>query len=195
MIRRLLLVSAVGALAAAALPAWADVAPAPAAPAAATPDAATMAAARALMRATDIQAQMRAIGPRMGQAVTMQLQQSFADHQLPTELQSQIAGAMQDFVGSMDTMFTPQLIDQMAAIYARHFTAADLQHLSQMMQDPAMVRFRKVMPDTLAEMMPLIMTAMRPQQDAFQARIQKIVADWIQQHPEDQAKLRSPTAH
>lgn len=39
---------------------------------------------------------------------------------------------------------------------------------------------------------PLLFKAMKPRQEALQAKMKKIITDWIAQNPEDQAKLRSP---
>ncbi len=161
----------------------------------AVPDAATLAAARDMMAVTDIQAQLRAMGPRMAEASSQQMRQAFAGQKIPEGLQNQIAAATQSFVGSMDSMFTPQLVDQMATIYARHFTAEELKRLTALLRDPAMVKFRAEMPNTMSEILPLIMTAMVPRQQQFQAQIKQIMTDWIKQHPEDKAKLSSPAAH
>jgi hypothetical protein len=45
----------------------------------------------------------------------------------------------------------------------------------------------------MAEMMPLTFEAMKPGQQQLMDRIKQIVADWMVRHPEDKAKLRSPT--
>lgn len=161
----------------------------------AAPDAAALAEARGMMAVTDIQAQLRAMGPRIAEASGQEMRQAFADHKVPEGLQRQIAAATQSVVGSMDTLFTPQLVDQMATIYARHFTAEELRRLTVLLRDPAMVKFRAEMPNTMSEILPVIMTAIRPRQELFQAQIKQIMTDWFKQHPEDKAKLSSPAAH
>jgi hypothetical protein len=161
----------------------------------AAPDPATLAAARDLMAATDIQSQMRALMPRMADAVGTQLRQMFADNKMPDGLQQQLAAAIQDNMASMQGVMTPQVIDQMASIYARHFSVDELKRLSALMRDPAMEKFRAEMPNMMGEIMPIMFEAMKPQQQAFQAKMRQIIADWIKQHPEDKAKLRSPNAN
>jgi uncharacterized protein len=157
-------------------------------------DPAALAAARDLMTATDVKGQMRAMGPAMSKAMDQQVRQMFTDNQVPAGLAEKFSAVMQDYFGSMDTLFTPELVDEIAAIYARHFSAADLARLTEMMRDPVMTKFRTGMPAIIGEMMPALMTAMKPRQDAFMTKIRQIVTDWIQQHPQDKAKLRSPSA-
>jgi uncharacterized protein len=159
------------------------------------PDAATLAAARDLMATTDIRGQMRALMPRMADAVAGQLRQMFADNKMPDGLQQQLTAAIQANMASMQDVMTPQVIDQMAGVYARHFSADELKRVTALMRDPAMEKFRTEMPNMMGEIMPIMFGAMKPQQQAFQAKMRQIVADWMKQHPEDQAKLRSPNAH
>jgi hypothetical protein len=165
-----------------------------AAQAATAPDPATLAAARDLMAATDIQSQMHALMPRMAEAMGGQLRQMFTDQKMPAGLQQQITAAIQANLASMDNVITPQVIDQMATVYASHFSAEEIKRLSSLMRDPAMVKFRAEMPNMMGEIMPIMFAAMKPQQEVFRAKILKIVTDWLKQHPEDKAKFRSPAA-
>jgi hypothetical protein len=160
----------------------------------ATPDPAALSAARDLMVATDVKGQMRAIGPAISKAMDQQIQQMFVDNKVPDGLSQQFSAAMQDYFGSMDTLFTPELTEEIASIYARHFSPADLTRLTEMMKDPVMNKFRIEMPAIMGEMMPSMSKAMKPRQDAFMTKVKQIVADWIKQHPNDKAKLRSPSA-
>lgn len=157
-------------------------------------DTATIAAARELVSVTDAKGMMKAVGPRLADVMKTQMQQQFVDSKVPEGLQVQLTAAAQAFVGSMDTMFTPATLDSIAMIYARHFTAEELKRLTQLLQEPVMVKFRAETPAVMAEMMPVMFEAIKPQQQQFQAKIKQIMIDWIAQHPEDKAKLRSPAA-
>jgi uncharacterized protein len=165
-----------------------------AAQAPAQPSPATLAAARDLMAATDIQGQMRAMMPRMAEAMGAQFRQMFANDKVPEELQQKMTAALQTHMASMQSMFTPQVIDQMATVYARHFSVDELTRLTALMRDPAMVKFRTEMPNMMGEIMPIMFAAVKPQQEAMRAQMQQIIAEWIKQHPDDKAKLRSPNA-
>lgn len=158
------------------------------------PDAATLAAARELMRITDVQGQMRAIGPRLAEATGQQMRLMFKDDAMPDGLRTELTAAVQAYIGSMDSIFTPTFIDQMAVLYARHFTADELRRIITLTKDPVMEKFRTEMPALMSEMMPLIFEAMKPGQEQFMAKIKQIVADWMAKHPQDKAKLRSPIA-
>ncbi|MET0240715.1 MAG: DUF2059 domain-containing protein [Sphingobium sp.] len=160
----------------------------------ATPDAATLAAAREVMKVSDVQGQLRLMGPQMADAVAKQIESQFAGNSMPAGLQTQVTAALRDFVGSMDQIMSPAVIDEMAVVYARNFSAADLTSLAAMLKEPVMVRFREQTPAMMAELMPVIFKAMRPRQEAFNAKLKAIIADWIKTHPEDKAKFPSPTA-
>jgi len=160
----------------------------------AQPDAARLAAARELMVASDIKETMRNLYPRMAEAMGQQIRQLFVDNAVPEGLSVQMTAALQANVASMDEIFTPALIDRLSSVYAEHFTADELKRVSVMMRDPVMVRFRAETPGMMTEMMPVIFEAVKPRQQQFQQKMQQIIVDWLRQHPEDKAKLRSPTA-
>lgn len=160
----------------------------------AAPDAATIAAARELMQITDVQGQMRAIGPRLAESMGEQMRTMFKNEAMPEGLRIELTAAMQAYIGSMDGIYTPAFIDQLAALYARHFTADELRRLTLLMKEPVMQKFRTETPALISEMMPLTFEAMKPGQQQFLEKIKQIVADWMAKHPEDKAKLRSPTA-
>lgn len=160
----------------------------------AEPDAARLAAARELMVASDIKESMRTLYPRMAEAMGQQMRQMFVDNAVPEGLSVQLTAALQANLASMNDVFTPAFIDKLSGIYARHFTTEELKRVSAMMRDPVMVRFRAETPAMMGEMMPLIFEAVKPRQQQFQEKLRQIVTDWLRQHPEDKAKLRSPTA-
>ncbi|HEY0270789.1 MAG TPA: hypothetical protein VGC10_07355 [Sphingomonas sp.] len=64
-----------------------------------------------------------------------------------------------------------------------------------MIGDPAMQRYRAGMPNMVSDEMPILFAAMKPRQEAFQAKMKQITADWIATHPEDKSKLAHPAAN
>ncbi|KRB85607.1 hypothetical protein ASE00_02115 [Sphingomonas sp. Root710] len=160
----------------------------------ATPDAARLAAARDFIQVSDIRAQMKATGPRLAEAMGRQMRQMFQDNAVPEGLNTELTAAMQAYVASMDSVFTPAVIDKFALIYAQHFTTEELRRVIALMNDPVMVRMRAETPAIATEMMPIMFEVMQPRQQQFQQKVMQIVTDWIKNHPADKAKLRSPTA-
>lgn len=160
----------------------------------AAPDAATLAAARDFMEVSDIQAQMKSSGPRMAEAMGKQMRQMFEGNAVPEGLNNELTAALQAHIASMNSVFTPAVIDKFAAIYARHFTVEELRRATALLKDPVMVRMRSETPAIAAEMMPIMFEVMQPRQQQFRQKVMQIVADWIKNHPADKAKLRSPTA-
>lgn len=166
--------------------------PAPVAPVVAAPDPAALAAARRLIVATDMQQQLRAVVPQVVDAVTAQARGTFKAKAMPDELQAKIQVAVHENIAEMTDAFTPAVQDQLALVYARNFSAADLNHLADMLADPVMVRFRAGTPALLKESLPIIMAALAPKQQQFQKRIAGIVADWLRDHPADRSLLARP---
>ena len=158
------------------------------------PDPSTLVAARELMQSSDFQGQMKAMGPRVATAMEQQMHQMFKDNAIPEGLNSQLTAALKDYLGTMGEFFTPEFVDQLAGIYARHFTADELRHISVMLKDPVMQKFQREMPTLMSEMMPMMFEAMKPRQQLLQQKIKQIVTDWVANHPADKAKLRSPAA-
>jgi hypothetical protein len=113
---------------------------------------------------------------------------------MPDGLQSQVSAVLTEFIGNLDSAFTPQLEDQMAGIYARHFKLDELKRLAVVMRDPIVVRFRQEQPNLMSELLPFVFEAMKPQQQAMQAKLKQVIADWIKDHPADKSKLRNPNA-
>lgn len=157
-------------------------------------DAATLAAARDLMAASDMREGMRALYPRMADAMGAQMRQMFVENEVPAGLSVELTAAIQANIASMDDVFSPAFLDELALIYARHFSTEELTRIASLMRDPAMQKFRAETPAVMTEMMPMIFEALKPRQEQFQQRLRQIVADWIRAHPEDEAKLRSPVA-
>lgn len=163
-----------------------------AADAASTPEA--LAAARALMEASDIKGQLKAVGPSLAKASEEQTRRMFTDAKMPAGLQTRMSHVLGTYLGSLDSVFTPAVMDAMATVYARHFSIADLNRLTAMMRDPVMVQFRQRTPAVMAELTPVLMEAMRPQQDALRKQLFDVIADWMREHPNDKATLKTPLA-
>lgn len=165
--------------------------PASAAPAV---DPATLAAARRLIAASDMENQLRLVLPQIIDAAMKQARSTFKDDTLPKELDAKLQSLLRQHVTSIADVFGPDMQAKMAEVYARHFSTADLNHIADMLADPAMVRFREQTPATMQDIMPVIMEAMAPKQAAFRAEIMKTIVDWIRDHPNDKALLAKPLA-
>lgn len=159
----------------------------------ARPDAATIAAARRLIKASDITSQMRAIGPQMIDTAMKRANSRFKAGQMPPELARRLEMVMRTHMGGMIDVFSPEIQETMAQVYARHFSRADLERVAGIMEDPVMTRFRAGSPAVMRELMPVLMTAMEPRQRAFEQALMRTIAEWISQNPTDADKLAKPT--
>jgi len=164
--------------------------------AASTPqiDAATLAAARELVAATDIQKQLKAVIPQVIDAAMSNTTRMFKPDAIPEGLHERLTTLMRDGMTSMTDVFTPNMLDQIATIYARHFSVDELKRLTTLMRDPAMVSFRERMPVVTHDLMPVMMAAMKPKQEAFQKKLLSVITEWINEHPDDRSRLAQPIA-
>ena len=157
-------------------------------------DPATLAAARELIAATDMQTQLKAIVPQAIAAAMSGANRMFKPDAMPEGLQEQLGAVMREGMSSMLDIFTPEMLDQLATIYARHFSVSELNRLTTLMRDPVMVSFRARMPLITRDLMPVMMAAMKPKQDAFQKQLLSVIAKWIEEHPDDRSRLAQPIA-
>lgn len=65
-----------------------------------------------------------------------------------------------------------------ALIYANHFTAAELDHLTQLYKDPVMRKWSQVGPDAAAEIMPLVHQVLELHQSELEAKIKAAVTEY-----------------
>ena len=109
----------------------------------ATPDLATLAAARELMLAAGVDEQLHATARHNVETWVQRLNEESNGRAIPAPLRAQMHEAWQDFFGRLDEMLTPQFMNKVAALYASHFTIAELQHISAIMKEPVSVKFRR----------------------------------------------------
>ena len=67
---------------------------------------------------------------------------------------------------------------EIALLYAKEFTAAELDHMTQLYKDPVMRKWTDVGPAMAAEMLPLIDAAAESHQAELDERIETTVNDY-----------------
>jgi len=168
-------------VAAVALAALCVSAPALAAPS--TPDAARLAGAEKLLDAMHYDAQIE----KILDAVTAEVQRSIRENlnktllePLPSAVTAKIAGIAETHMRSAFNAHRSEMKKGTELIYARHFTAAELERLAALQSDPVMVKMQTELPEITAENMALSQGLVASAQAGLQQEIQAVVLDYLQ---------------
>ena len=161
-----------------AVPAWA------AEPAAApAPSPATVAAADRLLVAMDYENMMSQMtesmiaqmGPATKKAIEAEIGKTLDD-----ELVRRITEVQARFLRSSLTK-DPNMRRAIALLYARHFTAPELDRLADLYQEPVMKKWTQVAPALMADMMPLITDMNLARRGDLVEEIKTVVEDYLQE--------------
>lgn len=111
-------------------------------------------------------------------AMTEQLRKTLGDA-LPTDFLEQMRQVMRDHMRTTMTAKLPAMKLGAARLYAREFTRDELIRLRQLAADPVMVKARERNKVLAPRLMMIGITAMREAQPEFDARIKRLVADYL----------------
>jgi hypothetical protein len=78
-----------------------------------------------------------------------------AKEPIPADLKAKASALIVDFMRRAATANRAEVRKGTALIYARHFTAAEIDHMAEMMRDPVMVKMQTAMPQIMTESMAL----------------------------------------
>jgi hypothetical protein len=183
-------------LAAFALVAAVPVAAAPpsAPPPAANPaDPAALAAAERLMDAMNydklMDQMMDAMIAQAKQSMPAQLEEmaTQSDAKLPPEFKEKLIALVMDSLGRMTKENKVALRRETALIYARHFTVAEIDRLTELQKDPVMLKMQTEMPAIMAESVAMSQTVMAEEMPRMMEELKKMVADYVAQHAKTDA--------
>lgn len=153
-------------------------------------DAARLAAAERLLDAMDYDrmmsrmadAMVAQLGPTTKAAIEAELGDA-VDDELIRRL-----GEVQEKYLRAQLSDDPKVRQAIALLYARHFTAADLDHLSVLQRDPVMQKWNDVAPALMGDMVPLLVGIVGKDRDAMQAELKQVVADYYaERQPEGES--------
>jgi len=163
----------------------ASVATAPAAVRVAKPDEATVAEAIRLLdtdgfdesavRSADL-----AVGVLLASMVE-RIQKRYGE-QAPLDLVEQLKTTIHDFTISKMRAHLPEMKRQAAEIYAQEFTKAELIHLRELHSDPVAVKARQRAGAMQPKLMMVGVNSMRAEQPELDAKIKKLVEDYLAAH-------------
>lgn len=156
-----------------------------AAPAASTnpanaPDSATVAAAHRLLTAMDYERMMERMTDSMGSQMAPSLQKAIEEEigaPVDDELIRRLTDVQTAYLRKV-LVNDSNLRTAMAIIYARHFSAAELDRLTALYADPVMKKWTEVTPDLMGDMMPLMIDLTNAHREELQSEVREVVNDY-----------------
>ena len=154
------------------------------APAAAQVDPAALEAARALLTSTDFEAQM-GTSARQNALATFNTYVEAAERRtgapMPADLRQRFERIMIEDVDALVADLKPTALDDAAAVYARYFTAAEIQELRRLQDNPVLVKFKTIGPSFMTELFQIGAAAAAARMPDLLAKLKTEVESWERQ--------------
>ena len=109
--------------------------------------------------------------------------QKASDEQIPADFIAQLKQAMHDHAVTTMRANLASIKRQAAEIYAKEFTKAELTHMRELATDPVMVKARERRKVIEPQLMMIGIRTMRASQPELEAKIKRLVADYLAAHP------------
>jgi hypothetical protein len=106
---------------------------------------------------------------------------------LPPELKTKISEAIVAWVRNSTAENRAGMRRACALLYARYFTAAELNHLAELQKDPVLIKMQTRMPEIMTETMRLSQAAVARDMPKLRARLQSIIEDYARSNGEKPA--------
>lgn len=164
---------------------------APAAAQAQTADERAIDAARSLLKESGYETQMAATARLVSTATFDEAVKAYSNQQggeMPDDLVAEVKAAVGAEVEIMIAQLQATGLEDAARIYARYFTAEEIERFSVLQQDPVMKKAQTVMPQLMTELSQIGMKVAAERSPALQAKI----ATLLEQRS---AKQKLPTSH
>lgn len=155
----------------------------PSAPPTAQPasDPAALAEARGLLRDIDFEGQMdrtaREGAERSFDTIMRETQASYGQ-EIPAELRARVHAILMEDVGRIVDEMRPTALDDAARIYARYFTAAELQEIRRIQTNPVIMKMQRLAPQFLPELMQIGVAASARHMPELMERVRQAVEQW-----------------
>lgn len=156
----------------------AKVAPPPQAGAA---DPETYAAALALFEGIDLHQQLlSSVAHAMSAAVEVQIEAlRKRGMELPPPLLQKLQVLLAEEGQAMVADIEPDFASEAAAVYARHFTAAELRELKRLKENPVMQKAERIAPLLMSELAKIGLAASAERQPEFMRKVETLVQQWL----------------
>jgi hypothetical protein len=166
---------------------------APAPPAATAVDPAALAAAERLMDAMNydklMDQMMDAMVAQAKKSIPAQMDKMAQQtgKSLPADFREKLTNLVMDSLFRITKENKGILRREMAKVYARHFTVAEIDRMAEIQKDPVMVKMLAKMPEIAAESVAISQTMMADEMPRMLEDVKKMVADYLAQQPDADA--------
>jgi hypothetical protein len=164
----------------------ADPAQTPAAPA----DPATLAAARELVEVQGGRERFAESARRASEmffdATMVNVEREYGT--LPADLKLAVRRVVTDENEKLITTMQATVIDDVARVYARYFTADELREFKRLQANPVLAKMQAVAPKMMPELLQIGLNAAAKRQPEISARIRAVVSEWYRSHKKERPK-------
>jgi hypothetical protein len=182
-----ILFAAATAISSSALGAPAAAPPAPASQPQAVVDPAALAAANRLLDAMKydqlIDRMMDAMIADAERNIPTRLE-TMAKTSLPEDLKAKLTTIISNDMRKLQTVNRPQMRQGTALIYARHFTAAEIDHMIVLMGDPVMVKMQAEIPQIMTEAIALNQANVEREMPAMLDQLKTVIENYFSKKSE-----------
>lgn len=106
---------------------------------------------------------------------------------LPDDLKAKLTTFISDYLRHASIANRAEMRKGTALIYARHFTAAEIDHMVELMRDPVMVKMQARMPQIITEAVALGQANMEREMPAMIEKLKSLVEDYLRTKDEQPA--------
>lgn len=106
---------------------------------------------------------------------------------LPSELKAKVSEAIVMWVRNSITANRADMRRATVLLYARYFTAPELDHMAELQRDPVFVKMREKMPEIMTETVRLSQAAIFRDMPKLKERLQSIIGEWARSNGEKPA--------
>lgn len=148
-------------------------------------DPAALQAARDLLEATDYLNQAQAMTDQITDAALDMMSQRFQREQgtpMPPSLDRDLRRVVREHNGAVIEAMRPHLLEDAARVYARYFTAAEIRELQRLQTNPVMLKFQRIAPQFIGEVMRGSMERASALQPQLERRIREAIEAWLRQN-------------
>lgn len=104
--------------------------------------------------------------------------QAATDEPIPDDLKAKVVGVIEDFMRRTSTANRAEIRKGTALIYAHHFTAAEIDHMAEMMRDPVMIKMQAELPGIMSEAVTLSQASVDRETPQMIEQLKSLIEDY-----------------
>lgn len=97
---------------------------------------------------------------------------------LPEDLKAKLTGVISDFMRRLATANRAEMRQGTALIYARHFTATEIDHMIELQRDPVLMKMQSELPQIMTESMALTQASLDRETPRMMEQLKSVIEEY-----------------